>query len=107
MRQRKLPLAEHLTENSIPVPFSGCWLWLLSLNRDGYGQCAIGTKSINAHRLSWMAFRGPIPPRMMVLHSCDVRSCVNPDHLWLGTNADNMRDCFAKGRHNFNRATTA
>lgn len=97
-RRTRPPLADHLMESSIPVPFSGCWLWLLSLDRDGYGRCSLGPKFVNAHRLSWTAFRGPIPFGMHVLHTCDIPSCINPDHLWLGTHLDNMRDRSAKGR---------
>ncbi len=55
---------------------------------------------LDAHRASWIAHKGPIPPKMMVLHTCDVKTCVNPDHLWLGTQKDNMRDCGEKGRVN-------
>lgn len=57
-----------------------------------------GTPALRAHRVSWSLFRGAIPNSLNVLHRCDVRRCVNPDHLFLGTHADNTRDMISKGR---------
>ena len=57
-----------------------------------------------AHRAAWVLFKGPIPLGLQVLHSCDNSSCVNPDHLWLGTNDDNVVDKMNKGRHRSNSA---
>lgn len=88
----------YLEERSMPEPNSGCWLWLGSINRLGYGQTAYFNGVTKAHRLSWLTHRGTIPDRMMVLHKCDVRQCINPDHLFLGTQTDNMRDMARKGR---------
>lgn len=80
----------------------GCWLWQSSLDKDGYGHWG---PSINkrifhfkCHRFSWMATHGPIPSGLSVLHKCDVRRCVNPNHLFLGTQSDNLRDAESKGR---------
>lgn len=78
-----------------------CWLWLGSKSSFGYGLFFFKRTRI-AHRISWQIHYGPIPKRMLVLHNCptgDNPSCVNPKHLWLGTNLDNSRDCIAKGRH--------
>jgi len=80
----------------------GCWLWMGSIRKDGYGQMFRGkdrTTPIPAPRASWIIHRGPIPDGLWVLHECDVRSCVNPDHLFLGTRQDNIDDMVRKGRH--------
>ena len=85
-------------------PNSGCWLWNASVNQKGYGQFGWSTgKSRLAHRAAWEIHFGPVPDGLCVLHKCDVPSCVNPNHLFLGTNADNKADCVAKGRQAFLR----
>lgn len=76
----------------------GCWLWTKSTNKYGYGIISDSGKGIRAHRLSWVLHNGPIPEGLFVLHHCDVRLCVRPDHLFLGTHQDNRADCVGKGR---------
>jgi hypothetical protein len=76
---------------------AGCWLWQ-GAKRDGYGRFWFRGEPQNAHRVAWQLVRGDIPPGVFVLHRCDVRACVNPDHLFLGMHSDNMADMKAKGR---------
>lgn len=71
-----------------------CWLWTAALNSDGYGSIP----PHKAHRLSWQLHFGPIPDGLFVCHRCDVRHCVRPDHLFLGTQQDNVNDMRRKGR---------
>lgn len=82
----------------MPEPNSGCWLWTGAVDAKGYGLLQVDDASRRAHRLAWELHRGPIPASLHVLHKCDVPSCVNPDHLFLGTNDDNVADKVAKRR---------
>lgn len=76
-----------------------CWLWTGSTDKDGYGWFWVDGKTATAHRFSYALHNdGAIPDGLYVCHSCDNPPCVNPDHLWLGTNQDNMDDCARKGR---------
>ena len=77
----------------------GCWLWTDSKTKAGYGRIMVNGKAIKAHRFSYELHKGKIPENTLVCHSCDIRHCVNPDHLWLGTYTDNNRDMFAKNRN--------
>lgn len=76
----------------------GCWTWTAS-TIGGYGRLKVSGRQERAHRVSWVLANGPIPSDLLVLHRCDVRTCVRPDHLWLGTAQDNVRDMIAKGRN--------
>lgn len=76
-----------------------CWIWQASCTIDGYGTFWFNPKTIRAHRFSWILVNGDIPDDMSVLHTCDNPPCVNPNHLFLGTNQDNINDKIAKSRH--------
>lgn len=76
---------------------SGCWLYT-KLIMKGYGHINIGGKKIPAHRISYEIHHGKIPESMYVCHKCDVRACINPDHLFIGNHLDNMLDKVLKGR---------
>lgn len=82
---------------------TGCWEWTGPIHPHGYGQDAVHeggkTRSYRAHRFAYANLVGPIPAGMVLRHRCDVRRCVNPDHLEPGTHAQNMRDCVERGRH--------
>lgn len=97
---RSLSYAERLAQQIMPEPMSGCWLWFGTCHRKGYGVMGFHGKKWKAHRVSWVLHNGEIPANMQVLHKCDTPSCVNPQHLRLGTNVENVRDKMAKGRQN-------
>jgi len=89
-----------------------CWWWKASIDVNGYGQFGLmpgqlgtGPKQVmaKAHRVAWLLTHGEIPTGMYLCHKCDLPRCVNPDHLFLGTQTDNMRDCVDKNRHGCGR----
>ena len=90
---------DKLLANIQMIPEAGCWVWMGQCNGGaGYGMMIWDDKRQFTHRLSWTIHRGPIPERMFVCHHCDVPSCCNPDHLFLGTCRENNLDSIRKGR---------
>lgn len=82
------------------IPFSDCWYWVRARGSTGYGRVGVLGKNRLAHRVIYEQVHGPIQHGIHVLHKCDNPSCVNPDHLFLGTHSDNMNDMARKGRSN-------
>lgn len=87
---------------------SGCWKWVGATKASGYGSIMIRSRVVDyAHRASWMIHYGDIPPLLNVCHKCDVKNCVNPRHLFVASQYDNMQDMVAKGRSATNKGKTA
>lgn len=93
-----IPIEKRFWEKVNKKQSQECWEWIAYTHPKGYGQICHNGKPKRAHRVSWEIHYGEIPDGVCVLHRCDNPSCVNPEHLWLGTNLDNMRDMINKGR---------
>ena len=92
----------HLEERIEILPWSGCWIWMLSLTHD-YGKAKLLGQTWRAHRLFWEIYKGDIPINLLILHRCDIKCCVNPGHLYLGSQSDNVGDILARQTPNWGR----
>jgi hypothetical protein len=101
---RNAPLETRMRARAVEAP-TGCWEWQGQVNNLGYGVVGFkadhGWTTTTAHRKFYELTVGPIPDGIQVNHHCDNRRCINPDHLFLGTQTDNIRDMMAKRRDNF------
>ena len=100
VRMRRTPDERFWMQTEKRLP-DECWEWIGSKNDDGYGSIQINKTLTKAHRFSWQISNGEIPTGLCVLHKCDNPSCVNPNHLFLGTQQDNIIDMHKKGRLNY------
>lgn len=108
MKKHNIPTKKTKTSKErfmfyVKVQENGCWNWLGSTNNDGYGSFQINKKRYRSHKASYLLFVGEFDQSLYCLHKCDNPSCVNPDHLFLGTQKDNMQDAKRKGRNNKGR----
>ena len=102
VKDRELALAIFSRARLAPT---GCWEWIGGKKWDSYGTILWKGTLVGAHRMAYQAVKGPIPPGMQVCHKCDNKRCVNPKHLFLGTNTDNQNDSIRKGRRGFTAIT--
>jgi len=94
----KVPPFERLMIGCKKDPETLCWVWQGHTYKNGYGCLKAFGKTVSAHRLSYELYKGPIPDGREIMHSCDNRLCVNPDHLTTGTHAANMKEAADRGR---------
>jgi len=93
-----MTLAQRFWSKVDPAPSSCCWEWTAGKSSNGYGQFKLNTKMLSAHRIAYTLTKGEIPKDLIVRHTCDNPVCCNPDHLILGTYADNMADKVERNR---------
>lgn len=98
MRTHLFDAVAYLESRHIPLTESGCWIWTKAVNKKGYGIAWNGNKPVFAHRLSYETYNEAIPDSLLVMHTCDTPSCINPKHLVAGTDSDNAKDRENKGR---------
>lgn len=102
----KKTVIQRFEEKFVPEPNTGCWLWIRRCNKAGYGKFSINSNPVYAHRFSFEMYKHKIPNTgnkldTCICHTCDTPSCVNPNHLFLGTHRENMRDAIQKNRKGY------
>lgn len=95
---RDFGLYQRLMDKTVRITESGCWIFMGAIKTGGYGDIWRAGRVVGAHKASYELFVGDVPDGMDVCHICDVRCCINPHHLFVGTRKDNMQDCRTKGR---------
>lgn len=96
-RGKTVQTEERFETKYMPVTESGCWLWTDRMDKYGYGLFYMNSRKYGSHRVSWEIHNGPIPEGKQINHKCHVRCCVNPHHLYVGTQAENMLDKMERG----------
>ena len=92
------PISQNFDKAWIVDERTGCHLWQRAKTTRGYGKLAVNGKLVAAHRFAYIRANGDIPEDLVVMHKCDVRNCVNPEHLTIGTQQQNVEDMCSKGR---------
>ncbi len=105
-RKSSEPITQEWLLSILEKKRNGCWVWSRSCNTFGYGQVWNGNRLVVVHRVAYELFVGEIPAGLKVLHKCDNPPCANPDHLFIGTQSDNLYDMSRKGRYVGNRRLT-
>jgi hypothetical protein len=105
--RKKKPAEERFWKYVNKDTGTSCWEWTGCLEIAGYGKLRVNGKNIKAHRFSYQLHKGEIPDGMFILHSCDNPKCIRPDHLSIGTHAENMRDMINKNRDNKAKGSAA
>jgi len=103
-KSKRLDVDKAFNERYTIAP-NGCWEWTSYKSKKGYGTIFTVDGTILAHRYSWEKVNGPIPKGLFACHRCDNPSCCNPDHIFIGTQMENIQDCVAKGRRNTRKGT--